>query len=87
MIFFGFLICLLLLITIFLIYNKYNNYNSKDINFLELKPQIEDFYDVKDFHIDGNKLHLQLENKIDSSQIIRSYNIKMGNLLSEIEIK
>ncbi len=85
--FFGFLICLLLLTTIFTIYYKYFKHNSENINFLKLKPQIELFYDIKDFHIEGNKLHLQLENKNDSSQIIRSYNIKKGNLLSEVEIK
>ena len=86
-IFFGFLICFLLLVTIFTIYYKYYNDNSENINLLKLKPQIEVFYDIKDFHVEGNKLHLQLENKNNSSQIIRSYNIKKGNLLTEVEIK
>ena len=85
--FFGFLICLLLLVIIFTIYYKYYNNNPENINFINLKPKIEAFYDIKDFHIESNKLHLQLENKNDSSQVIRSYDIKKGNLLTEVQLK
>ncbi len=81
------LICLLLLITIFTIYNKFNNYDSEKINYLDLNPKIEQFYSIVDFNIEGKYFYIYLENKNNSSQIIRRYNIKSGKLISEFKLR
>ena len=84
---FGFLIIILFSITIFAIYKKYNNYSLENINFSTLNPVIEQSLVIKDFQIEKNLLHLQLENDDGSAKVIRSYNIMSGKLYSEIKIK
>ena len=86
-IFLAFLIVILFGVTIFAIYSKYNDYDLKNLNYINLEPQIEKFLTIKDFQIQKNLIHFHLENNNDNSQFIRTYNLKNGKLSTEIKIK
>ncbi len=81
------MILILLSITIFGIYKKYNNYSSKNINFITLKPLIEETYIIKNYQIEDNHVVIHLENDNGNTKLIRSYDIKNGKLHTEIKIK
>ena len=86
-IFFGILIILLFSVTIVTIIGKYQNNDEKKISFLKLEPKIEEYFIIKDFSLNENRINLHLENKNNNNQIIRSYNSKNGLLTSEIILK
>ena len=86
-IFLAFLIVILFGVTIFTIYNKYNDYDLKNLNYINLEPQIEKFLNIKDFQIQKNLIYFRLENNDDNSQFIRTYNLRNGKLSTEIKIK
>ncbi len=86
-IFLAFLIVILFGVTIFAIYSKYNDYDLKNLNYINLEPQIEKFLTIKDFQIQKNLIHFHLENNNDNSQLIRTYNLKNGKISTEIKIK
>ena len=86
-VFLGVMIILLLSITILAIFNKYKNQEVKIVNSLELNPKLEEHYSIKNFHIEKNQIFFHLESEGKDIQLIRSYNIKNGSLISEIILK
>ena len=83
----GILIFILLSIIILTIFNKYKNSDNNYINYIKLKPKVEDNFSLKGFQINKNEIQLFLENNTNSKIYIRLYDKKNGNLLSEIEVK
>ena len=83
----GILIFILLSIIILTIFNKYKNSDNNYINYIKLKPKVEDNFSLKGFQINKNEIQLFLENNTNNKIYIRLYDKKNGNLLSEIEVK
>ena len=86
-IFLAVLIIILFSITILTIFKKYKNQDVKISESLKLNPLVEKEFDVKSFQINKNQIHLHLENNSDSSQLIRTYDIKTGKFSNEIILK
>ena len=83
-IFLGVLIIILLSVTILTIFNKYKNQDIQITEILKLNPSIEEKFDVRSFQINKNQIHLHLENKVDNSQLIKTYDTKPGTLSNEL---
>jgi hypothetical protein len=86
-IFLGFLIVILFSITILAIFDKYKNNDVKILDTLQLNPKVEEEFEIINFKINKDKLHLHLENTITNANFIKIYNIKTGKLIGEILLK